>query len=230
MKITTQQTIKSLFYKYRHGLVLLYFFPYMIWFTALERSVTTNYTPVHIWLDDIIPFNELFIIPYLLWFLYIAVTVVYLFFTSKEDFYKICAYLFIGMTICLMIYTIWPNGQNLRPASFANDNILTDMVKRLYNQDTSTNVFPSIHVFNSIGAHIAIASSRRLKNNKLVRISSLLLAILISLSTVFLKQHSVMDGFGAIILGSIMYLLVYVPDYSKYFRRTTEEDEYQFEN
>lgn len=202
----------------------------MIWFTALEKSVTTNYTPIHIWLDDIIPFNEFFIIPYLLWFLYIAITVVYFFFTSKEDFYKICAYLFIGMTICLMIYTIWPNGQNLRPSFFANDNILTDMVKRLYIQDTSTNVFPSIHVFNSIGAHIAIVSSKRLKNNKLVKMLSLLLAILISLSTVFLKQHSAMDGFGAIILGSIMYLLVYVPDYSKYFRNTTGEDEYQFEN
>lgn len=230
MKITTQRTLKSLFYKYRHGLVLLYFFPYMIWFTALERSVTTNYTPIHIWLDDIIPFNEIFIIPYLLWFLYIAITVVYFFFTSKEDFYRICAYLFIGMTLCLLIYTIWPNGQNLRPSFFANDNILTDMVKRLYIQDTSTNVFPSIHVFNSIGAHIAIVNNKRLKNNKFIRILSLLLAILISLSTVFLKQHSAMDGFGAIILGSIMYLLVYVPDYRKYFRHTTGEDEYQFEN
>lgn len=202
----------------------------MIWFTALEKSVTDNYTPVHIWLDNIIPFNEYFIMPYLIWFLYIAVTVLYFFFTSKEDFYKICAYLFIGMSICLMIYTIWPNGQNLRPTSFARDNILVDMVKRLYLQDTSTNVFPSIHVFNSIGAHIAISSSSRLKNNKLIRRSSLLLAILISLSTVFLKQHSVLDGFGAIILGSIMYLIVYVPDYSKRFRNTTEEDKYQFEN
>ena len=33
--------------------------------------------------------------------------------------------------------------------------MFTDMVKVLYKTDTPTNVLPSIHVFNSIGAGIA---------------------------------------------------------------------------
>lgn len=230
MKATKNQTLKNLFYKYRHGLVLLYFFPYMIWFSALEKTVTHNYTPVHIWLDNIIPFNEFFIIPYLLWFVYIGTTIVYFFFTSKEEFYKVCAYLFIGMTISLIIYTVWPNGQDLRPTAFKRDNIFVDIVKMIYSYDTHTNVFPSIHVFNSIGAHIAIVSSNSLKDNKPVKRGSFILAVLICLSTVFLKQHSVMDGFGAVILAAIMYLVVYVPDYSKHFHKVAEKDKYQFEN
>ncbi|MDI9488049.1 MAG: phosphoesterase, partial [Bacillota bacterium] len=92
--------------QYRHGLVLVYFFIYMIWFTYLERTVTTEFTPVYSRLDDYIPFLEIFIIPYFIWFAYIFVTVAYFFFTSKQDFYKCCAFLFIGMTICLIIYTI----------------------------------------------------------------------------------------------------------------------------
>ncbi|MDF2590413.1 MAG: phosphatase [Anaerocolumna sp.] len=203
--------MKELILKYKHGWVLSYFFIYIIWFFALEQNVTTKYTPVHIWLDDFIPFNEWFVIPYYLWFAYIFVTVAYFFLTSKDDFYKITAFLFIGMTICLIIYTIWPNGQNLRPdlATIGRDNIFIDVLRKLYSTDTSTNVCPSIHVFNSIGAHIAIHHSETLKKHKWVQVSSFVLMTLIILSTMFLKQHSALDAIAAIALSIVMYLLVY---------------------
>lgn len=203
--------MRELIAKYKHSWVLLYFFIYMIWFFALEKSVTTNYTPIHIKLDNYIPFNEWFVIPYFLWFFYIFITIAFFFFTSTEDFYKICAFLFIGMTICLIIYTIWPNGQNLRPdlTQIGRDNILIRMVATLYSTDTSTNVFPSIHVFNSIGAHIAIHRSETLKKYKWVQWASFILMILICLSTMFLKQHSAFDSIGAIALSLVMYLFVY---------------------
>lgn len=207
--------MKNWFKKYKHALLFLYFLIYLPWFFYLEKTIVTNYTPVHMKLDDLIPFNELFVIPYLLWFGYIAVTMGYFFFTSKGDFYRCCAFLYIGMTICLIIYTVWPNGQDLRPTEFARDNILVDFVKNLYITDTSTNVCPSIHVFNSIGAHIAISHSEKLKKHKVIVWGSLILAILISLSTVFLKQHSVFDGICAIGLSIVLYFLVYKVDYSK---------------
>lgn len=201
-------------------------FLYFPWFFALEKAVTVNYTSVYMKLDDYIPFNELFVIPYYLWFLFIVVTVGYFFLTSKEDFYKCCAFLFIGMTVCLIIYTIWPNGQNLRPDlnTLNRDNILIDIVRNLYATDTSTNVCPSIHVFNSIGAYIAISHSQALKKYKWIQISSLVLTILICLSTVFLKQHSALDGICAIVLAAIMYIIVYVPDYSKIFSKNKESN------
>lgn len=231
MKNNKFQALKTLLLKYRHGLVFSYFFLYMFWFSALEKSVTKQYTLVHIGFDDFIPFNEFFIIPYFLWFFYIAGVIIYFFFTSKEDFYRCTAFLFIGMTICLIIYTLWPNGQNLRPTSFVRDNIFVDMVKQLYSLDTSTNVLPSIHVFNSIGAHIAIVNSSRLKNHKLIRRFSFFLALFICLSTLFLKQHSILDGIAAFLLGFVMYLIVYVPDYSKYFKRHANGEKiFQFEN
>lgn len=207
--------MKSLIQKYKHGWILSYFFIYLVWFFALEGRTGIRHTSIYIKLDDYIPFNELFVIPYVLWFAYIAVTVFFFFFTSKEDFYKTCAFLFIGMSICLLIYTIWPNGQNLRPTEFARDNIFVDIVKLFYKNDTSTNVCPSIHVFNSIGAHIAIAQSSYFKNKRYVKFASFVLMVLICLATVFLKQHSAFDGFAAIGLSGIMYMLVYKVDYSK---------------
>lgn len=208
--------IKGLLYKYRHGAILSYFIIYMIWFTYLEQNVK-EYALVYSKLDDLIPFVEIFIIPYILWFAFIFLTVAYFFFKSKSDFYRICAFLFIGMTICLSIYSIWPNGQDLRVDlnSLGRSNIFTSILSKIYMVDTPTNVFPSIHVYNSIGAMIAIRKSESLRNIKWVQWSTAILTILISLSTVFLKQHSILDGLGAIVLSILMYAAVYLPNWSK---------------
>lgn len=212
MKLANKNELKQFINRYRHGIILVYFFFYMIWFTYLERTVT-KFTPVYSKLDKYIPFMEIFVIPYLLWFGYIFATVAYFFFTSKKDYYKCCAYLFIGMTICLTIYTIWPNGHYLRVNlnTLGRDNIFIKIVRFLYTVDTSTNVCPSIHVYNSIGAMIAIRKSERLRNIKWLQISAFILTILICMSTVFLKQHSVMDVLSATVLSLIMYIIVYVP-------------------
>lgn len=220
-----KNTAKQLLKQYRHGVILVYFFFYMIWFTYLERTVTTKFTPVHSKLDDYIPFMEIFIIPYLLWFIYIFITVAYFFFTSKEDFYRCCAFLFIGMTICLTIYTIWPNGHYLRVDldTLGRSNLFTRMLSLIYGIDTATNVCPSIHVYNSIGAMIAIRKSVRLKDIKWLQVSVFILTVLISMSTVFLKQHSILDVFGAIALSLVMYPIAYKPVFGKAAKKADQE-------
>lgn len=220
--------MKNLINKYKHGWVLSYFIIYMVWFYYLERTVTKNYHIVHIKLDDMIPFNEWFLIPYMLWFLFIFATVSYFFLTSRSDFYKLTAFLFIGMTICLIIYTIWPNGQDLRPNldALGRDNIFIRIIRNLYRTDTPTNVCPSIHVFNSIGAAIAINKSEVLKKKKWLTISTVILTILICMSTVFLKQHSVFDVMMGILLALVMYLVVYVWVGNKQSVRAKEKELY----
>lgn len=200
--------MKKLMGKYGHAWCLLYAFIYLPWFTFLEENVT-QYHLVHSTLDDYIPFCEFFVIPYFLWFAYVAIAVLFFFFTSKEEYYKLCTFLFIGMTISLVICTVWPNGHDLRPAVFARENLFTRVVSVLYATDTSTNVFPSIHVFNSIGVHLAIRNSEWLKNKKWLQVFSGVLCMSIICSTVLLKQHSILDVFGGIALGIVMNYFVY---------------------
>ena len=60
---------------------------------------------------------------------------------------------------------------------------------------------------------IAIHRSEKLRPIKWLQISVFVLTVLICMSTVFLKQHSILDVFGGIILSVIMYTLVYLlPD------------------
>ena len=202
---------KELAVKYKHAWVFLYIFIYMPWFIFLEKHVTTGYHVIQIRLDEQIPFIEYFIIPYLLWFVFIAAVFLYFFFTDVPGFYKMAKFMFTGMTIFLIISTLFPNGQNLRPVVFERDNIFVDMVRTLYRADTCTNVFPSLHVFNSLSACIAISESSTIRKHKAVCIGAYVLAGLIILATVFLKQHSVLDMLGAGVMAWALYQFVYAP-------------------
>ena len=126
-----------------------------------------------------------------------------------------CAFLYTGMTIFLIVSTIYPNGHFLRPDSFEKDTIFTQLVGWLYQTDTSTNIFPSIHVFNSVSVHLAVIYNEKLKKNKVICASSFILMISIVLSTVFLKQHSMFDMITALGLCLVLHQLIYARGYEK---------------
>jgi len=195
-------------------IILIYFIFYLLIFYFLEHRLNTRIHILHSSFDDMIPFNEYFIVPYCLWFIYIAAAIVYftIFNQNKTEFQQLTITLGIGMTLFLIISFIIPNGHTLRPVYFSRDNIFIDMVKYLYRTDTSTNIFPSIHVFNSVAVHIAVAKCDSLKTHRWVVRSSLILSVLIVLSTVFLKQHSILDVVGALILNFICYIKIYKPN------------------
>lgn len=210
------QGIKEKIYKYSPLVAILYFPIYSMWFSALEKNninVNIIYSP----LDSLIPFWEVFVIPYILWFAYVAVVMIYFMITSRRDFVRTGVFLLTGMTICLIIYTIYPNGINLKPTEFARDNFMVDIVKKIYSIDTPTNVLPSIHCLNSIGIHIGIMKSQNLSKNKWNCNGSAVLAILICLSTVFIKQHSILDMFAAIVLSIPLYYISYVFNWNRVF-------------
>ncbi len=200
---------KQFFKKYNHALVFLYGLIYMPWFLYLENHVTADYYLIHSPLDDYIPFIEYFVVPYLLWFLFITVGSFYLFFTDKREFLRMAAFLIAGMTAFLVICTVFPNGLHLRPEEFPRDNIFTDMVRYVYRTDTPTNVLPSMHVFNSLGLCIGLTRSDSVKKHPFACACIYSLTVLIILSTMFLKQHSVTDVIAGLVLAGILYQAVY---------------------
>lgn len=210
MGVFIVKKLKKFYTSYRHAIpLIIYGIIYMTWFCHLEKTVTKQYTVIHMTLDDFIPFCELFVIPYFLWFAYVAVVVAFFFFKDKTEYYRVCAFLFTGMTIFLIVSTLWPNGHHLRLDEMPRDNIFTRMVAFLWKTDTPTNLWPSIHVYNSLGAHIAIAKSKHFENRKGIKTASLILAVSIILSTMLIKQHSLFDVLTAFVLCAIVYTVVY---------------------
>lgn len=201
--------IKSFIKKHCIPFAILYGIIYLAWFSIIEKQVTNQFHVIHMPLDDKIPFIEYFVIPYFLWFAYVGLTLVYFAWKDRDDFCRLCIFLFTGMTIFLVISTIYPNGHYLRPVSFEKESVFITLIKSLYQTDTATNLFPSIHVYNSIGVHLAISHSRHFKKHPVMVSCSFLLMVSIVLSTMFIKQHSVFDVITAFILSLILYFFTY---------------------
>lgn len=204
-----KKKITQFWQKYNYAWVFVYIIIYISWYLYLERSVVKSYNLIHCKLDDLIPFNEFFVIPYFYWFLYMGIACVFFFLKDREVFDKYTLFMTIGMSICLLICHIYPNGTNLRPQLDIDKNWATRIVGFLYRIDTDTNVFPSIHVYNSLATHIAVMHSKYFQKNVFIRFFSGFSCFMISLSTVFLKQHSALDVLAACLLGGIMYVLIY---------------------
>ena len=64
--------------KYHHFLwSVIYMIVYLLWFALIETRKFSRYTVIHTALDDKIPFIEIFVIPYIIWFFYVAWIVFY---------------------------------------------------------------------------------------------------------------------------------------------------------
>ena len=213
--------INSFLKENKHFYLFIYSFVYLIFFKLVEMRTVPYYHNMHHFLDDRIPFNEFFAIPYFLWFFYIGYVLIKLSIKSKTDFVKAFIYIFGGMTIGLVIFLIYPTAQSLRPKIMPRENILTGLVHFLHRIDTPTNVCPSLHVYDSAGAFMAVILAKDCFKTFEKYIAGLL-TISISLSTLFLKQHSVIDVFWGLIMSIVMYFIIYTPDYTKFFNKPNQ--------
>lgn len=151
---------------------------------------------VHCRLDDLIPFCKYAIVPYLLWFPWIPFTLFYLLYKApRGDFWRLCLPLFTGMTMALLFYAIVPNGLALRPRFVPGSDIFARLVRAIYRSDTPMNVCPSIHVFNSVTLMLAYYRSSIFDapRRRWMRPAAMVLCVSITMSTMLLKQHSVID-------------------------------------
>ena len=140
----------------------LYTVFYLTAFHWLEVNVTVPAIWVHCQLDDVIPFCKYAIVPYFAWFAWIPFTLFYLLLRGdRSDFWRVCLCLFTGMTIALSCYVLLPTGLALRPYRVYGSDIFARLVRMLYVVDSSKNVCPSIHVFNSVTLMIGYRRSLR---------------------------------------------------------------------
>lgn len=201
--------IKDIVNKIPEKIKILFFWPvFGLIFWYMELVGTNNYHVVNCFLDDKIPFCEYFIIPYYFWFIFLIWMMVYGFFwdeTALKNYMKFTAITYFAT---LIIYAVYPTAQNLRPAVFDNNNFFTRIVKFAYNVDTNTNVCPSIHVLGSMAVYFAARKSKAF-GTKIWRIVFFTITVLITLSTLFVKQHSAVDIIFALILGFLAYPFVY---------------------
>lgn len=215
-----------MFYKIKNDKALWQVFIYlvlvMIFF--IENNINLGGHNIHSKIDDRIPFVPIFVIPYFSWFLFIVGIGLIFLIKSKHDLRKTFLSVNLCMAIGLIVFIIFPNYQSLRPEIYAND-FFSQWVRVLQMEDSSSSVCPSLHVAVCISLYTGVSHSTCYSNRSDVKFLTLILTILIILSTVFIKQHSIVDVAFGVLLGVVVHLFIYKIYFNpKFFPRRINDE------
>ena len=194
--------------RYSHLKLLAGWIAYFVLYFLTENLIPAESCHViHCALDDAIPFCEGFLIPYCYWYFLIVYSLLSFMLYDVVSFKRLQIYIMITQGVAMLVYILWPSVQQLRPEAFARDNLLTRLMAFIYAFDTPTGVCPSLHVAYSMGIASVWGRARDAGlGKKLFMIAS---AVVISISTAFVKQHSVVDILAAVPLGLLAEYLVF---------------------
>ena len=194
--------------EYRHLFYLLFWLLQPLTFFGIGYHSLASFRLVHVPLDDVIPFCAPFVVPYVVWYPFVGLSLLYTVLYDVDAFRWQMRFFLVTYTVAYVAFFFWPTGQDMRPALGEGGGPFVWLLRLIYAADPPTNCCPSLHVVGSIGAALGLSDSRRF-GRPLWRAGIWAMAALISVSTVFVKQHSAADVGGALVLCAAGYLLIY---------------------
>ncbi len=204
--------------QFAHLKLLLGWVVYFIFYFLTENLIPAEKCyPVHCWIDDIIPFQEIFVVPYVFWYGLIVFSLVWFALYNPENFKTLSKYIIITQATAMVCYILFPTRQDLRPAQLPRENVFSAIVNLLYTFDTNTGVCPSLHCAYSFG--IASTWLKEKQAWTWWKVFVVVAVGLICLSTMFIKQHSAVDFFAAIPVGLLAEAIVFRKYWAGKFRK-----------
>ena len=204
--------------EFAHLKLLLGWVVYFVFYFLTENLIPVESCHlIHSWLDERIPFNEFFFIPYCFWYLLIVISLGYFALYDIPNFRNLQIFITITQVVAMTVYILYPSYQDLRPTEFVRDNFFTHLAALIYRADTPTGVCPSLHVAYSLG--IGSCWLKEKQAGKVWKAFVVFSVIVISLSTAVVKQHSVIDIAAALPLGLLAEILVFKDYWKDRFRR-----------
>ena len=198
--------------RFAHAKLLLGWVVYFCLYFITENLIPLERCHVvHSALDDMIPFNEWFAIFYVGWFFFVFGALAFTFFYDVPRFRKIQLFIMGTQAIAMVCYIVYPTVQDLRPAVFPRENLLTWVMGLIYAFDTPTGVCPSLHVGYSIGILSTVLKDKELP--AWLRCAATVFVVMVCLAVCFVKQHSAIDVLAALPMCLVVEAAVYGKDY-----------------
>lgn len=150
-------------------------------------------------LDHAVPFLTVFIIPYVLAYVQWVVGYVMIARESKDYCYRVLGGVILAKLMAGVIFLLFPTTMQ-RPELAAND-VFSRLVGVIYDLDAPTNLFPSLHCMES---WMCFRGSLRMKSvPNIYKTGMLILTIFVFLSTIFIKQHCIIDIAGGMLVAEV---------------------------
>jgi len=169
-------------------------------YLPLNRLMTGG-TTVEIWLDRLVPFWPIWIVPYLLAIVWWIVAGVWAFWSMRDTLYLAFASSWVlSCLIGFCIFIFYPTYM-IRP-SLTGDGWAETIVRWVYEHDRTYNAFPSMHLWITVTITLYWSYWK-----PRWRIWMWGATIIVALSTVLSGQHWIMDVVGGTFLAIVSYYL-----------------------
>ena len=185
--------------------IILTFLPYIIFYFLLQSVlvINTNYN-LTTDLDRLIPF-----VPEFIWIYHTIIPVFFLttiiLIERKAVFFTAILSIVLAYILMLLFYTFFPA---FYPRDgYTEASISGFMVELTRNIDGSNNTFPSGHVTFAWLLVLFVGLSNFAKKHTWTKPIYIIWAFLISISTLVLKQHFIIDVFSGITLAVLCYII-----------------------
>jgi hypothetical protein len=182
-------------------------FMILIPLASLVHVYLNRYRPgthnIKIFIDDLIPFNKYFSLPYQFMVVFISTVLLYFAIVDYNYYFKLLACLLLGMFVCFIILYFFPTTVN-RPI-ISGDYFFSNFTRSIYASDNPFDCFPSIHV---LSAYLPFLFIFKYNKNGIMKIYTFVGFIIITLSTFFVKQHYVLDALASLILGTVLFIML----------------------
>lgn len=153
-------------------------------------------------LDNLIPFIPQFIWPYSLGFLLILAVVL----LEDAIYIRFLLSFIVSSLLSLAIFYYFPNEYTMRPVVLES-GYTYDLLRFVYRYDLPYNTLPSLHVLYAM--LVALAFHHDKSQSELRTAAAWLVCSLVAISTLFVKQHFVMDVLGAIAIAFFANVVAY---------------------
>ena len=158
-------------------------------------------------LDLNIPLQPAWTLVYAVLYLFLILLPMFLLRQDEQIRRTAFAYLFVWLTayFCFLTYpTVAP-----RPVAVIGEGFALWGLQFLYSADPPSNCFPSLHV-----AHSFVSALTCYRVHRGMGIAASACAAVIGVSTLYTKQHYILDVLAGVVLGSVAYFL-FLHDYPR---------------
>lgn len=184
-------------------LLTVFSFQSFIYFgTKLINSNMEHHTLITV-IDESTPIIPSFAIIYLGCYLFWVLNYALTGRSGKQYFYNFVANIFIGYIISGFIFCVFPTYIDRPSLNAIPDSLGKLCMTYVYNTDTPVNLFPSMHCQISWYCYLAVRNQKSI--SKWYQYFSLIIALLVCISTVVIKQHYFVDIIAGVVIAEFTY-------------------------
>ena len=184
-------------------LLSILFLNVVVYFLTGRMTGGMKHYDISVPLDAKIPFLPVFIIPYLSAYAQWIVCYITVARSGRDYCYKVIGAEMVSRLIICVCYVLLPTI--MVRGTITGIDPFSQLTALLYRIDAPTNLFPSNHCLES---YICLRTALEMKRGRGYKIAMTIMSILVILSTLFVRQHLILDLFGSVLVAEIGFLVV----------------------